>query len=311
MAQDTSPVARAHGGRADLPALLDFASRSLRARFPLDATWHPGDFIWQLKDTGDARLDMRLWDTPTGLAAVAWFVGPGGLWLECLPHHEHLVAEALEWAEESLRAEQPRLGNSRLSVRSLESDSRRIALFEAMGHRRTTPEGVLFRRSLNADIDPPTLSDRMRMRDCETIEPEARAACHRNAWNHLAHIGIENARSTFTADTYRGLRASTAYDPTLDILVESDDGQLVANCICWADKESGIGKFEPVGTHVDFRGRGLARAVTVEGLRRMRAKGLTSARVGTAHFNAPAIATYQSCGFEIVDRTSWWTKTLR
>lgn len=34
---------RDHAGADDLPALLDFASRSLTARFPVDAGWRPGD----------------------------------------------------------------------------------------------------------------------------------------------------------------------------------------------------------------------------------------------------------------------------
>lgn len=65
-----------------------------------------------------------------------------------------------------------------------------------------------------------------------------------------------------------------------------------------------------MGTHADFRGLGLARAVNVEGLRRLKARGMAWGRVSTAHFNAPAIATYLSCGFEIIDRLSWWTKAL-
>jgi len=311
MPQDTSRVtARSHAGLSDLPALLAFAGRSLRARFPLEAEWHPGDLVWQLKDAGDATQDMRLWETPSGLAAVAWFVGPGGLWLECLPDHEHLVAEILDWAQETLRAERPRLGKSKLSVQALDSDGGRVAAFEARGYERTAPEGVRFRRALHADIPPPILPDGVRMRDCLGVDPELRASCHRDAWNHLDHIGIENARSTFTAETYRRLLGSPGYDPALDILAVSADGRLAANCICWADSASGVGTIEPVGTHVDFRGQGLARAVNIEGLRRLKARGMAWGRVSTAHFNTPAIATYQSCGFEIIDRTSWWTKRL-
>jgi hypothetical protein len=37
---------------------------------------------------------------------------------------------------------------------------------------------------------------------------------------------------------------------------------------------------------------------------------MVSAHVFTAHFNAPAIATYLSSTFELVDRSSWWTKQL-
>ena len=311
MAQGMSTiVARPHAGSPDLPALFAFASRSLRDRFPLEANWHPGDFAWQLKDAGATRLDMRLWSAPSGLAAVAWFVGPGGLWLECLPDHENLVVEALAWAEETLRAERPRLGAARLSVKLQDNDARRIALLETRGYQRTVAESVRFRRALDIAIPPPDPPDGIRTRDCIGIDPEARAACHRDAWSHLGHIGVADARSTFTAQTYGRLLASSRYDPTLDIVAETTDGRLVASCLCWPDEDSGIGTVEPVGTHVDYRGRGLARAVNLEGLRRLKAMGMAWARVSTAHFNAPAIATYRSCGFEVVSRTYWWTKAM-
>jgi ribosomal protein S18 acetylase RimI-like enzyme len=311
MDQYASPTAaRPHAGRADLPALLDFTSRSLSARFPLEANWHPGDLIWQLKDARDTHLDMRLWERSAGVVAAALFAGPGQLWLECLPDHEPLIADALAWAEVMMAAERPRLGQDSLSVKLLEGDPARIDRVEALGYRRSAPEGVRFRRALDQDIEPAPLPSGVRLRDSVGIDPEARAACHRDAWNSLAHIGIENARSTFTAKTYGRLLASPCYDPALDILAETEDGRLVAGCIGWADEASGVGTFEPVGTHVDFRGQGLARAVNVEGLRRLRARGMRWGRVSTAHFNAPAIATYLSCGFEIVDRMALWTKPL-
>jgi len=311
MAQDAPTVVeRPHAGREDLPALLDFASRALSARFPAEANWHPGDLVWQLKDARDTHLDMRLWETSAGVVAAALFAGPGQLWLECLPEHEALLADIIDWAEAAMAAERPRLGQDRLSLKLSERDAGRIDRVEALGYRRSAPEGVRFRRALDEDIAPAPLPGGVRLRDCVGVDPEARAACHRDAWSHLDHIGIDNARSTFTLKTYGRLLASPVYDPTLDILAETDDGRLVANCICWADAASGFGTFEPVGTHVDFRAQGLARAVNVEGLRRLAARGLRWARVGTAHFNAPAIATYLSCGFEIVDRTALWTKSL-
>ena len=307
---NSMPVARAHAGVADLPLLLDFASRALRARFPLDANWHPGDLAWQLKDARGVHLDMRLWETAEGVVAAALFAGPGQLWLEALPEHEALIGEAVAWAEAAMASDRPRLGTGALSVKLLEADPGRIAAVEALGYQRTAPEGVRFRRSLDTDIPPARLPPGMRVRDSVGVDPETRAACHRDAWNHLDHIGIENARSTFTAKSYGRLMASPAYDPTLDMLIETEDGELVANCICWADEASGIGTFEPVGTHADYRGLGLARAVNVEGLRRLKARGLAWGRVSTAHFNAPAIATYLSCGFEIIDRPALWTKVV-
>jgi ribosomal protein S18 acetylase RimI-like enzyme len=60
-----------------------------------------------------------------------------------------------------------------------------------------------------------------------------------------------------------------------------------------------VGLFEPVGTHPDFRRRGLARAVMTEGMRRMQTRGMESALVMTASGNEVSKALYQALGFEI------------
>jgi len=291
---------RPYAGSADLPALIRFASDATRLRLPHDATWHPGDFVWELKGAYDAPHNMRLWRSGAEVVAVAWLISPGELWLEALPGHEPLVPEMVAWAEAASGACPARVRAG--------GDPRRVAALEAMGYQRAGPQGVHFRLDLRRallDALPPQGAVAI---DCVDIDAEARAACHRAAWDDLAHIGLPHARSTFTAELYRALRAAPTYDPRLDILVRDASGELVANCICWVDAGSGIGTFEPVGTRAAFRGRGFARAAVVEGLRRLQSRGMTFARVGTAHFNAPAIATYRSCGFTIIDRTDWWAR---
>lgn len=47
---------RTYSGRADLLQLQHYASTALASRFPLDATWHPGDFSWQLMPDYDRRI---------------------------------------------------------------------------------------------------------------------------------------------------------------------------------------------------------------------------------------------------------------
>ena len=58
-----------------------------------------------------------------------------------------------------------------------------------------------------------------------------------------------------------------------------------------------VGLFEPVETDEGFRRRGLARAVMTEGLHRMRAAGMRTARVEHDITNAAAAALYESLGF--------------
>jgi ribosomal protein S18 acetylase RimI-like enzyme len=303
---DESFDCRTYAGSADLALLQDFASRALAARFPLDATWHRGDFSWQLMPHYDQPHPVRMWFGRAGLEAVAMFETPGKLLLEIVPSSERLLAEMLARAgHAALRG-----GQSALLVRVFDSDVQRIAALKSLGYTESGPESVSFRIALAKPLVLRAPHTGYRLRDCVGIDAEKRAAAHRDAWNDLSAIGLPDTRSSFSAEVYRGLRAAPGYDPTLDILVEAPSGELVANCIAWADHESRIGTFEPVGTHARYRRQGLARLAVQEGLRRLQERGMRFGRVSTAHFNAPAIATYAASGFELHDRASWWSKAL-
>jgi len=315
MTSTTSDNARApshrYRGREDLSVLLDFASTATAQRAPQLATWHPGDIAWRLQAAADTPQANRFWMGPDNRVGVlAWFDGPGELLLEALPSAEAGVPQAVRWAEARWRERAPVGLEPVLSVRAYEGDAARIASLEALGYRRDGPAGVTFRLRLDEPLPPAALlPEGLRLRDCEGVDPERRAAAHRAAWDHLEHLGID-ARSRFDAEAYRALSALPPYDPMLDILAEAPDGAYVAGCIAWADAASGVAVFEPVGTSLAYRGRRLAAAVIGEALRRLRARGVSEARVGTAHFNAAAIAAYLACGFEPANRSYWWAKTL-
>jgi ribosomal protein S18 acetylase RimI-like enzyme len=297
-------------GRGDLPALLAFASDSFFARAPLGANWHPGDVVWELRGQLDTPQPIRMWTDDQGVIAVGWFVDQGRLWLEALPHAEVIVPEIVHWAEQSALRRSGADGVVELSIRAFDRDADRIRALAALGYARGQPEGVQFEVDLAQPIGDVAAPAGFVVRDSSSIDPERRAAAHRDAWNDLSRIGLPDARSTFDAATYEDIREGPIHDPSLDLVVETAAGQLVASCIVWADDKSGIGIFEPVGVHRDFRGRRLASMMIGEGLRRLRVRGHRTARIGTAHFNAPAIAAYGSAYFHPRDRTWWWTKSL-
>ncbi len=93
-------------------------------------------------------------------------------------------------------------------------------------------------------------------------------------------------------------------------MAESPDGEFASCAIGWVDERLGVGSFEPVGTPPAWRRRGLGREVQYEGLRRMKAKGMHSTKIGTAGFNERAFGLYISCGFELVDRNRTYVRTL-
>jgi ribosomal protein S18 acetylase RimI-like enzyme len=166
------------------------------------------------------------------------------------------------------------------------------------------------RRSLDRVLETPVLPRGLRLGDCLAVDLVERVDAHRDAWTHLDHIGLPGATSRFTLERYQRLRRTPGYDPGLDLIVEATDGVIAACCICWLDEENGIGLFEPVGTRLAYRRRGIARAIVLEGLRRLRERGMHTAMIGTASVNQPALGAYLSCGFEVVDRDFEYTLDL-
>jgi ribosomal protein S18 acetylase RimI-like enzyme len=69
-------------------------------------------------------------------------------------------------------------------------------------------------------------------------------------------------------------------------------------------------KENAVGTRPTHRRRGLGQQVNFEGLRRMKAMGMHSAKIGTAGSNTRAFGLYTSCGFKLIDRERTYLKAL-
>jgi ribosomal protein S18 acetylase RimI-like enzyme len=303
----TPVISRRYEGLADLPPLLAFASACTAARSPLASSWHPGDIVWELQARADRPQPAQFWIGARGVEALAWLFDDGEAWIEALPTAEHLTPEAVAWVEAAWRARGENAASATLKIRAYASDARRIAALEALGYRRAEQAGVNFRMSLEGPLPQAQAPPRVTVCDSVGVDPALRAGAHRAAWDHLEHLGID-AQSRFSTEAYLSLAALPVYDPSLDMLAVAPDGAFIASCIAWADGESGVGVFEPVGVAAPWRGQRLARLVMLEALRRLQARGLREARVGTAAFNHPAIAAYLACGFEQVDESWWWAK---
>ena len=124
-----------------------------------------------------------------------------------------------------------------------------------------------------------------------------------------AHDGRLRAQVTYSAfgsgDTwddylegYAKFMASAVYDGEHDLIVCSPGGRGASACTIWLDKVNAVGLFEPVATHPDFQGKGLAKAVMAEGLLRMKAAGMRHAILGFDPDNVAARALYTAMGFQ-------------
>ncbi len=143
------------------------------------------------------------------------------------------------------------------------------------------------------EIATPALPDGFRFRTAAQVEPQLVAQAHIDAWHP----------SYYTLESYEGLRRTASYRPDLHILVEAPDGTMAASAIMWLDEVNRTVEFEPVGTHLGFRRRGLSQAMMLHRLHVVRDAGARHAVVvcdGTPG-NA-ALRLYESLGFREVNR---------
>lgn len=127
-----------------------------------------------------------------------------------------------------------------------------------------------------------------------------------------AQYGAFNNTTAFESYLARFTRfmQSPVYNPVLDVVAVNPEGQIGAFCITWPDQTTGVGLFEPVGTHPDFQRRGLGKAVMLEALERLRKQGMRQAIVTTSEDNLPAIKLYESIGFRIARRLLYYKKMI-
>jgi ribosomal protein S18 acetylase RimI-like enzyme len=320
--------------RIDLDALLRFIEANAEARGDRSTYLMPSDVVWRLPGAG-SKENLALWrDKDPDLAQApelvgyAWFEPDTGVEFDLRADRSFDVSLATEmlawaetrrcqlpdayprfieltsmdqWAEEIRKPRAAQVADGRwLTTIALERDQPRIDFLEAHEFTATEHFAPDYRRDLNQPIASPQLAAGHRLRGVTDADLDERVAVHRAAWSG----------SSYDATRHRRIQESPGYDPQLDIVLETADGRFASYCIVWVDAV-GVGSFEPVGTRPEWRGQGVGREIILEGLRRLKAKGMHSARVSTAGFNAPAQRLYESCGFERIDTARTYLKCIQ
>ena len=115
----------------------------------------------------------------------------------------------------------------------------------------------------------------------------------------LADVHNHSFTNKWNAESYGRVFRSPHIER--EIVVAAPDGRFAAFTNVWIDDVNRSLLFEPVGTHSDFRRRGLGKALMVYVLMRMRAeRGITCAYVchEPAGENPASAALYASVGFK-------------
>ncbi len=239
-------------GENDLRKLIDFLTQ-MRQRNPVQR-WHIGDLIWRMfySSQFDPTRNVHLWEAGGKVIGFGWRYPPNGA--ELYPRDPSLLPEMLDWAKWDVPEGQ-------LYLATLDTDRNQIAYLEAQGYQSQPAYGFHLHRSLDGIIPTSTLPEGFVIRPINDDEIETRAILHQQAFGTL----------NVTVEGYYNVTYAPIYERDLDLVAVAPDGRLAAFALCWRDQVNQVGLFEPVGTHPDFRRLGLARAVMLEGMRRMQA----------------------------------------
>jgi ribosomal protein S18 acetylase RimI-like enzyme len=150
--------------------------------------------------------------------------------------------------------------------------------------------------SLDGPIPEPAVPEGFEVRRVTGPEEAAeRAAAEQDVWQSYTVGDV-------TGEQYAAFMGMPGYERDLDVVAVAPDGTIAAYVNCWLDPVNGIGDFGPVGARPAFRRRGLTRAVLVEGMHRLRDRGMDRVCVSTQVTNNASRPLYESVGFTVVNR---------
>jgi ribosomal protein S18 acetylase RimI-like enzyme len=254
--------------------------------------WHGGDLVaW-----GWATLPRRVRRSDGSVRDVT------GAYLAYQVHPDHagLIDDVIDWYDATA-------GNIERTVLAGAADEFALTRWAAHGYQPdpaalgdTGTWTQLNERDLT-DIETPVLPAGFRFHTADEAGPAAAVAAHVDAW----------APSTYSAAAYEGVRRTATYRGDLHILVAAPDGTMAASTIMWLDDVNRTAEFEPVGTHPDYRRRGLGRALLLHGMRLARAAGATHMTVACqgAPGRPAARGLYYGVGFRELSRDAPLIKT--
>ena len=198
----------------------------------------------------------------------------------------HVVERALDHASAS--------GIGSLSIEVLRADAMMIDLLTSHGFERQ--DDAMIKCWLDADacaqISP--LDDRYRLLSrAETMQHPHHMI--RPPRPHRPHFELR-------------LGELSLYRPDLDLVVFDSNDEPAGYGLFWYDPVSATGTVEPMRTHDDHQGQGLARHILTNGIARLVAAGARRISIAYEPDNPASGPLYRSVGFEPHQQTDLYTR---
>ena len=304
----SSFTSRLYTGPDDLQQLITWVQQT-RPQSRIHDYPSPAD-LRELVAFPDVLAYLRLWHNEAGqLAAFAFVDAYHNLnfeldWTASTPALEtSLVNWGITCRRRSAAADESPLT---LDASSPATHPDRLAFLERHGFIAQPTTVLGLSRSLALPIPEPSLPPGFSLRHARTDSAELASwvALHRAAFG-TQHMTIAHRQAMIS---------DPEYDPTLDLLIIAPDGRLAAYCVGSIKANTHTGQREgftdPVATHPDFQGRGLAKAILLAGMHRLQARGVEIVLLGTSSENKAMLAAAHAVGFHITATTYWFTQSI-
>lgn len=209
--------------------------------------------------------------------------------------------EAFQWAEQNLIDYAKRISTplNEIIVDTFGCDPRYEEFIMARGYTHNK-HAITYTEHDYRNIPEATLPDGFHFHDATGDDLENLADVHNNSFTNK-----------WTAEIYG--KVFNAPHQEYEIVVVAPDGRFAAFTQVWVDHINHTILFEPVGTHQDFRRRGIGKAMMVYVLKRMQAEHGTQ-RAIVCHEppdkNLASGALYASVGFRPKYQIHDYKKTL-
>ncbi len=268
--------------------------------------FHTAGPLWQ----PERFASHQLWETDEGQLVGVLIPEEKG-WVDLQIHpvaRQQIEEEMIAYAEEHW-AKETDDGKRELTFTVYEYDAPRLRILQRRGYEKQA-YGWINRRMhfANQPIPTPVVAEGYTMRSTDPAESGDLAGdCQKIA--DLLNAAFNRPGFHQGEDVMAFVTRTPMFRHSLNLVMEAPDGSIAAHVGVNYDEINRFGIFEPVCTHPNHLRRGLAKALMLEGMHRLKALGATEVEVSTGDADA-ANALYDSIGMTEHYKAYCWKKVF-
>ena len=210
--------------------------------------WRYGGNAMELQDNPDYLNDKAwLWRTESGeLAGFVLSETGDNIWVQVHPDHADLARLALHWVNDNWHPE-----SAKLYTFTDSKDQYRSTILEDLGFRDLGEDSFLRGYELLSRNEFASIPDGFSLANLNECPLEYELVTTVNeTFNHRLPLKWLDS-----------LLAAPSMEPSRIWFLRTNDDFVASFCFAWIDELNHIAELEPVGTHPEFRQRGLAKAL--------------------------------------------------